>query len=90
MGIPITAGFLKERCRSMADLNREKLQQIEECTFHYDGSMPESCVNAMYKAKVQQDAEVLEYLAQFPDDLVMNDGYGYNKEYARYLEIVNQ
>lgn len=90
MGIPITAGLLKERCRSMADLNREKLKHIEEGTFHCDGSMPDSCVKSMYEAKVQQDTEVVEYLAQFPDDLVMSDGYGYNKEYDRYLEIVNR
>ena len=86
----ITAGFLKESVKITAKVHVDNLRKIADGTFEYDGSMPKSCVDAMYKKKAEIDREVLEYLEQFPDDFVMCDEIGYGKEYSGYLKILNQ
>ena len=86
----ITAGFLKKSVKITAKIHADILRRINDGTFEYDGSMPKSCVDAMYNKKVENDREVLEYLEQFPDDFVMCDEIGYGKEYSGYLKILNQ
>lgn len=81
---------LKESCESSLKHYENAVAEIEIGTYKFDGSMPESCIVALNNKKVAVYKQALDYLSQFPDDLEVVSRYGYGKEYAGYLEIVNQ
>lgn len=66
--------------------------QILKGTFKYDGSMPKECTDAMYRKKIDVMMSAITYLESLPSDLILYTAFsgGYNNEYAKYLEIVNQ
>ena len=87
----ITIGCLiKQEMVSLENWERG-LEQINNGTFKYDGSMPKSCINALYKHKVKVYEDVLDYLRTFPEDKVVYDtsSAGYGKIYDTYLKLCN-
>lgn len=73
--------------------NWEKgLEKIKNGTFKYDGSMPVSCVNALYRHKVKVYQDVIDYLKNFPMNKVIYDSNdrGYGEIYDTYLSLCNR
>jgi len=54
----------------------KNLEQINQGTFQYDGSMPNSCVDAMYKLKVEKYTKGLAYLKSLEPMTLFT--YGHN------------
>lgn len=66
------------------------VKEIEDGTFKYDGSMPESCTNALYYSKVEVYKDVIEYLESLPLDLVLATSRGLTEEGVKYCKMVNK
>lgn len=67
----------------------EGLEKIKKGTFIYDGSMPESCIDALYESKVEVMKKTIEYLEGFDEDFVMLGDRSMGKEGKKYFELVN-
>jgi hypothetical protein len=60
-------------------------KKILEGTFEYDNSMPDSCVDAMYRIKIDNVMTTIRYL-----ETIKHDNPITSDEYCKYLEIVNR
>lgn len=66
-------------------------KEIENGTFKYDGSMPKSCVDALYKHKIIVCNDVLDYLNSLPDkNKVISTNVGLTEEGSKYYEMINK
>lgn len=80
--------FLKD-AKYMLQRWQNDVEEIENGTFKYDGSMPKSCVDALCYSKVRTYKNVIAYLETLPLDLVIQTSTGLTNEGSKYRELVN-
>lgn len=86
----LTAKHYLESSKVSLNNFKKGLEEIKNGTFKYDGSMSNSCVNALYVHKVKVYEEVVNYLETLDEDCVINTGRGLTEEGCKYYKLVNQ
>lgn len=81
---------LKNSCKLLIKHYEENVAKLDDGTYKFDGSMPESCIEALERKKLRTYKEALEHLSKIPDEKIVVGERGYGAEYAKYLEIVNK
>ena len=81
--------FLEDAKVSLAHFQKG-LDEIKNGTFKYDGSMRNSCVDALYAHKVKVYEEVINYLETLDDDCILSTGTGLTEEGSKYYDLVNK
>lgn len=68
----------------------DKLKEVQEGTYEYDGTIPNSCWDALCERKVAIFKEAVSYLSSLPTDKVLSTSVGLTKEAVEYYSIVNR
>lgn len=66
-----------------------QLEKLNNGTLKYDGTVPNSCYDALIKSKVKLYTNVVDWLNTFDKDEVMGDNVGLTKIGAEYYKRVN-
>lgn len=80
--------YLDSAERSLKYWNSQ-LEKLNNNTLQYDGSIPNSCYDALIKSKVKLYASVVDWLENLDKNEVMGDNVGLTKIGAEYYKRVN-
>ena len=69
---------------------KKRLEELNNGTVKYDGSMPKSCVNALIKHKAEVYTDLVNWLNTFDKDEVISNGIGRTKIGAEYYTRINK
>ena len=86
----LTAKHFLESSKVSLKNYKKGLEEIQNGTFEYDGSMRNSCVDALYAHKVKVYENVISFLESLPSDCVLSTGTGLTEEGSKYYELVNK
>lgn len=67
----------------------KEMEKLNNGTLQYDGSIPNSCYNALIKKKVKLYTSVVDWLNTFDKNEVVGDNIGLTKLGAEYYKRVN-
>jgi len=86
----LTAKHFLESSKVSLNHYKKGLDEIKNGTFKYDGSMSNSCVDALYAHKVKVYENVISFLETLPSDCVLSTGTGLTEEGCKYYTLVNK
>lgn len=82
------ADYLQSAERTLKYWNGQ-LEKLNNGTLEYDGTIPNSCYDALIQSKVKLYTSVVDWLNTFDKDEVMGDNVGLTKIGAEYYKRVN-
>ena len=80
--------YLQSANRSLKYWNGQ-LEKLNNGTLNYDGSIPNSCYDALIHSKVKLYTSVVDWLENLDKNEVMGDNVGLTKIGAEYYKRVN-
>lgn len=86
----LTVGEITKNTEFTLKYWKKTAQEINAGVFQYDGTIPNSCMDALCNHKVKILEETLTYLESLDKDLVISNGLGLSKEGVKYYELINK